>query len=394
MLDRYERRCAEAAHRRMTVARRYLLLGLRLGRLVDGLVDFYYGPEELQALVNGEPTPDASALRSDARALLADIAADGFDAQRARWLSAQVEGLECVAQMLSGEEVPWSEAVRRCYGIEVEVTPESAFEAMHGRLDAALPGSGGLADRLARWNESQEVPAARALDAFAVLSDALRERTRSLVELPQGERLEAFTVAERAVGSLQLVPRRAREPDRAQHRPARPLALLCADGRARGLPGPPHGARVQGGTPRGGARPARGGDLADPHARVPRLRGHRRGRGRGGLGQALARGRRGAARARRRPVRRRCRRRGDRGVPRAARDRRQRRPLRERGRLVDRGGRRVLPQLGAGRRGAGREGGRLLHASRSGAPTPRRTRTATASCGRTSAAPTATSAGC
>ena len=32
----------------MTAAERYLLLALRLGRHVDGLVDSYYGPAELQ----------------------------------------------------------------------------------------------------------------------------------------------------------------------------------------------------------------------------------------------------------------------------------------------------------------------------------------------------------
>ena len=178
-----------------TIAHRYLLLALRLGRLVDGLVDFSFAPEELTALVNAEPAPDPATLRADARDLLADIAAGDLDPQRARWLAAQVEGLECVAQMLSGEQVPWTEAVRRCYGIEVEVTPESAFEQMHRRLDAALPGSGALADRLERWNESQQVPGEKLLDAFAVLADALRERTRALVELPEGERIDAVTVS-------------------------------------------------------------------------------------------------------------------------------------------------------------------------------------------------------
>ncbi len=33
----------------MTVAERYIELGLRLGRHVDGLVDSYYGPPELQS---------------------------------------------------------------------------------------------------------------------------------------------------------------------------------------------------------------------------------------------------------------------------------------------------------------------------------------------------------
>src|SRR5262249_19184585 len=63
--------------------------------------------------------------------------------------------------------------------------------------DAVLPGAGDLEDRLRRWNETQEVPAGKALDAFAVLSDALRERTRELVALPEGERLDATIVSDR-----------------------------------------------------------------------------------------------------------------------------------------------------------------------------------------------------
>ena len=37
----------------MTAAERYLELGLRLGRHVDGLVDAYYGPPELKEQVGG-----------------------------------------------------------------------------------------------------------------------------------------------------------------------------------------------------------------------------------------------------------------------------------------------------------------------------------------------------
>ena len=39
----------------MTPAERYLLLGLRLGRHVDGLVDAYYGPLELKEQADAEP---------------------------------------------------------------------------------------------------------------------------------------------------------------------------------------------------------------------------------------------------------------------------------------------------------------------------------------------------
>jgi hypothetical protein len=183
-----------------TIAERYLLLGLRLGEHVDGLVDFYFGPEDLASAAR-ESTPEPAALADDARSLLADIANAELDGQRRRWLAAQVEGLLCVAEMVAGEQVRWSEAVRRCYGIEVEVTPESAFEASHARLDAVLPGTGDLADRLRRWDETQTVPEARMLDAFAVLADDLRERTRALVGLPDGEHIDPVLVREQPWGA-------------------------------------------------------------------------------------------------------------------------------------------------------------------------------------------------
>ena len=40
----------------MTSAERYLVLGLRLGKHVDGLVDAYYGPKELKEQVDAEGT--------------------------------------------------------------------------------------------------------------------------------------------------------------------------------------------------------------------------------------------------------------------------------------------------------------------------------------------------
>src|SRR3954451_17203425 len=73
---------------------RYLELGLRLGRLLDGFIDAYYGPAELKQRVDNEPTPDPAGLTADARRLLADLdAGDGdLDAHRRRWIHGQVRG--------------------------------------------------------------------------------------------------------------------------------------------------------------------------------------------------------------------------------------------------------------------------------------------------------------
>ena len=53
----------------MSAAENYLLLGLRLGRHVDGLVDSYYGPAELKKQVDAEGLVPPAQLVEDAAAL-------------------------------------------------------------------------------------------------------------------------------------------------------------------------------------------------------------------------------------------------------------------------------------------------------------------------------------
>lgn len=173
------------------------MLGLRLGKHIDGLVDGYFGPPELQATVDGEELAAAESLVEESRALLAEVGASDFDGQRRRWLSAQLEGLACVAELVAGAEPRWPEAVRRCYGVEVQTTPEERFEAAHERLDEALPGNGDLAARLHSWEETQYVASEQVLPAFQALAAEFRERTRRLVELPDHERIHAETVQDK-----------------------------------------------------------------------------------------------------------------------------------------------------------------------------------------------------
>jgi hypothetical protein len=172
------------------IAERYLRLGLGLGKHVDGLVDGYYGPPSLAQ----EERQSLAELLEEARTFRAHVATADLDEQRRRWLTAQLDGLECVAEMTSGAEVPWREAVRRCYGVQVERVPEERYEEAHARLDAALPGSGELADRLEAWRVTQDVPTDKLLPGFHALVDELRARTRELVELPDGERFHAQLV--------------------------------------------------------------------------------------------------------------------------------------------------------------------------------------------------------
>ena len=165
---------------------RYLALGLALGRHIDGLVDAYYGPPEIAARVEAEPPRDPATLAGDA-ATLHEHAPSQLEPGRARWLGAQLVGLETVARKLAGEEIPFADEVERCYGVRPLRVPEEQFERAHAELDEALPGNGPLAERYQAWREGDGVQGEELRTVIEAVSADLRSRTGELFGLPTGE---------------------------------------------------------------------------------------------------------------------------------------------------------------------------------------------------------------
>jgi hypothetical protein len=165
----------------LSAAEDYILLGLRLGRHVDGLVDAYYGPAELKEQVDAEPLARPAALVADADALLARLE-DG-------WLRDQAHGLRTYAGVLAGEELSYSEEVEGCYGVRPQRVGTDVYDAVHERLEELLPGDGPLAERYEAWRKSRIVSAEKVVPALRDAVEVLRARTAGLVELPAGERL-------------------------------------------------------------------------------------------------------------------------------------------------------------------------------------------------------------
>ncbi len=180
------------------IVERYIELGLRLGRHVDGFVDAYYGPPDLAARVEAEPVRPPAELAADAGRLVADLdAGDGagtgehdIDAGRRRWIRAQALGLRTSARKLAGETIAYIDEVEQCYGARPEPVPEDEFAAAHRQLDAVLPGEGPLRERYIGWREAHAVPSETLEPAIRSLADDLRERTQSLFGLPEGEHVE------------------------------------------------------------------------------------------------------------------------------------------------------------------------------------------------------------
>ena len=171
---------------------RYIELGLRLGRLLDGFVDAYYGPIDLKRRVDNEPTPDPARLAADARRLIADLdAGEGdLEAQRRVWVRGQARGLLVTAQRFAGETIGFLDEVEQCYGVRPTRVEDDEIAAAHRRIDAVLPGTGPLAERLIAWREAQAVPIDDLQPAIRSLADDFRERTDRLFGLPAGEHID------------------------------------------------------------------------------------------------------------------------------------------------------------------------------------------------------------
>jgi hypothetical protein len=163
----------------LSEAERYLVLGLRLGKHVDGLVDAYYGPVELKEQVDAEEPIAPAQLAADADALRNELPDS--------WLRDQVHGCATYAHVLAGDEISYSDEVEGCYGVRPSKTPERVYEEVHAELEELLPGEGSLFDRRQQWRERHLCPGDQAVAVLQDLLPVLRARTAALVELPAGE---------------------------------------------------------------------------------------------------------------------------------------------------------------------------------------------------------------
>jgi hypothetical protein len=172
----------------MTAAERYILLGLRLGRHVDGLVDSYYGPAELKEQADGEELVPPEQLAADGAALLAEL--------EESWLRDLVQGLETYARVLAGESISYSDEVERCYGVRPQRIDKRVYDEVHARLDELLPGEGTLAERREEWRQQNRVPPEKLMPVMLDLFAEVRRRTQQLFGLPEGEEIAVEEVSD------------------------------------------------------------------------------------------------------------------------------------------------------------------------------------------------------
>jgi hypothetical protein len=168
----------------------YLLLALRLDRHVPGYVDAYTGPPTLREAVEAEAAREPAGLLAEVDALRRALGAQGYAADRRRFLEKQLRAMEALVRKLLGEELTYRQEVELFFDVTPPVVGEETFLAAHAEMDKLLPGEGTLAERLAAYRDRFIVPEETARALLQAAQPELRRRTQELVELPPGEEVE------------------------------------------------------------------------------------------------------------------------------------------------------------------------------------------------------------
>ena len=180
------------------LAERYVRLVLALGRHDRDFVDAYYGPPEWRQAAVDRATP-LQAIVDEALDLGQALDATAVDSDplvrsRRTYLLRQTAALVTRARILLGLRLSFDEESQALYDAVAPHRPAAFFSERLAELNAELPGSGSLADRLESFRSGFVIPAARLTAVFDEALRACRERTMQYLALPEGETLTVETV--------------------------------------------------------------------------------------------------------------------------------------------------------------------------------------------------------
>ncbi|WP_006242904.1 hypothetical protein [Mycolicibacterium tusciae] len=180
------------------IVRDYLLLGLRFNRVEDGYVDSFTGDPELRRIVAAEPSPEPADLARQAERLLAELnTGTELEHSRAEFISAHLRALACAGRKFAGENVGFVDEVEAYFDVRIAKGDPEQYRQAHAKLDAALGGSGSLAERMMAYRAGEEVPPDRLEESIHAFSSALRDRVRAEYPLPDAESITYEVVTDK-----------------------------------------------------------------------------------------------------------------------------------------------------------------------------------------------------
>jgi hypothetical protein len=176
--------------------RDYVVLQLAIGEKEEGYIDAFTGDDTLR--VRGKEL----AARSDLPALAREVAAlrtrigtmAATEPRRAAFLQAQLTAAATRLRMLQGEKLPFADEAEGLFGVRPEVRPLASYDPVLARIEALVPGTGSLADRVEAYQNRFTIPADKLDTVFRNAIAACRTASGRFITLPPTERFDLVFV--------------------------------------------------------------------------------------------------------------------------------------------------------------------------------------------------------
>lgn len=173
-------------------ARDYVVLQMAIGEKEEGYIDAFYGDPALkaegQALAASSDLPALAARVSALRGRVSDLQAE--EPRRAAFLTAQLTAAATRLRMLGGEKLPFAAEAEGLFGVRPELKPLASYDPILARIEALVPGSGTLADRVEAYQNRFTIPRDKLEPVFRNAIAACRTATTENIALPPSERFD------------------------------------------------------------------------------------------------------------------------------------------------------------------------------------------------------------
>ncbi|MFX0035803.1 MAG: hypothetical protein ACFE9I_09200 [Candidatus Hermodarchaeota archaeon] len=181
----------------------YLLLGLRIGKLIEGYVESYYGLPELKEIVDMEQPSSPKRLLSVCNGLQQDLPNQGFPENRIKFLNKMLGAMETSLKVANGENIPYLEQVNKFYDIKPELVDDSIIYKAAETLDEIYSGSGSLSDRINTLEKERAIPAEKIKEIFNHAFQIVQAKTKELFPnlLPKNEKFNIKIVKNQPWGA-------------------------------------------------------------------------------------------------------------------------------------------------------------------------------------------------
>lgn len=181
------------------LAEEYLLLELSMGQHDPAQVDAYFGPETLKAQAEEQAVP-LEEIEQRARALtekLESMEAGDADPQRLKSLRLRLLALRTRVAMHQGSKLSFDEESQRLFDATAPAHDAGHFSDILARIDALLPGTDPLPERVTAFRERFIIPPDRVEYIFTAALEECRRRTLEHIELPRHESFEIEYVTDK-----------------------------------------------------------------------------------------------------------------------------------------------------------------------------------------------------